>query len=60
MLQKVAVVVIGGNIYGVAAIFSDAIVSGKEILNIVTILQLLPDALKLMKKRVHDLSPYLK
>ena len=61
MLQKVAVVVIGGVIYGVAAIFLDAIVNGKEILNIVTILEMLGrNAVKLMNKRVHDLSPYLK
>ena len=60
-MPKVAVVVIGLGMYGVVAIFLDAIVIGKEILNIVTILEmLLRGALKLMNKRVHDLSPYLK
>ena len=68
-MPKVAVVVIGGVIHGVVAIFLDAIVNLKEILNIVTILKtvnaklgqdVITSALKLMKKRVHDLSPYIK
>ena len=64
-MPKVAVVVIGCFIHGVVAIFLDAIVIMKEILNIVTILTILnlgprDGALELLKKRVHDLSTYLK
>ena len=61
MLQKAAVVVIGYLIFGVVAIYLDAIVIGKEILIIVTTLKMLSqNALHPVKKRVHDLGPYLK
>ena len=66
MLQKVAVVAIGGIIAGVAAIFLDAIVSMKEIPNgattngVIGQLAVIINALKLMKKRVHDLVPNFK
>ena len=60
MLQKAAVVVIGLGVIGVAAIFLDVIVNGKEILKIATTIPSYADALKPMKKRVHDIGPYFK